>query len=1164
MTRARHIPKESRMVSIPLAVSFAGALGIRRLAVLLSCAVLPLAMAAVAPTASAVEPTPGWQLHAVGFPTAFPASDGEDKYELILTNIGGAPSSGSPITVKGTLAPGLTLERVHGAPAELNEWECSEESGSLFTCTWPGVLNSFEQVDELVVHVGVAPGVAPDTVATSTFTVSGGGAATSQTSISTVLEPSAPTPFAVQDVLSFPANPDGVLDTQAGDHPNSLTQALDFTNAPVAAEENDNRPIENIKDIAVDLPVGLSGNPQAVPECPISALIRNNGSTGYHESNCPLASQVGTMDIAAHGRFIQNDNALFGAGEPIPVFNMVPERGYPAELGSSYAGLPLLMYASIVGSGASAHLRVILPGIPGTQGIFTEGAQLTLFGDPALHDGGVDSPGGFFTNPSACSGESLTTTVYGDSWQDPGAENPDGTLALSDPAWVRGSAITPANTGCDLLHFAPSLAVQPQSTQADVPTGVGIDVKVPQNPDPTGLATPDVKEVTVALPAGMAVSPPAADDLGACTDEQFDASSHEPASCPPDSQIGTVTASTPVLAAPLEGQLFLGSPECSPCSASDAQSGRMVRLLMQLEGPGLVLKFPGSASLDPATGRMTATFREIIQQPVSDVQVQLKGGPRAPLASPQTCGAATTTSSVVPWSTPETPTATSSSSFNVDWDGNGGACPGSLPFAPGFNGGTVTPLAGAFSAFTLTFSRRDREQDLSGISVKMPAGLLAVIKGIPLCGEPQAAQGACSSASQIGTTEVSVGPGSHPLWKEGQVFLTGPYGGGPFGLSVVVPAVAGPFDLGTVVVRASIQVDPSTAALSVVSDPFPTILDGVPLRLQTINVNIDRPGFVFNPTNCDEQQLAGTITSTLGASVPVADRFQASGCLDLPFRPSFTVSTQAKTSKQEGASLTVKTTFPSGPQANIRTVAVTLPEQLPARLTTIQQACPQGSDIGIGTATTPVLASTLTGPAYLVSHGGAAFPNVVIVFQAEGITLDLVGGIDIKHGVTSSTFATVPDAPISSFQLNLPQGPHSGLAAVVPAKTKGSLCGQSLSMPFTITGQNGAVLTQNVKIAVLGCSPTIEVLRHSVKGKIATIAVKVPSAGKLVATGMGLSRATGRASGSGTVTLTLTLTKSEQLFLSRHPGHRLKAAVKLRFTPTHGKSLSSLVTVLIS
>jgi hypothetical protein len=314
-------------------------------------------------------------------------------------------------------------------------------------------------------------------------------------------------------------------------------------------------------------------------------------------------------------------------------------------------------------------------------------------------------------------------------------------------------------------------------------------------------------------------------------------------------------------------------------------------------------------------------------------------------------------------------------------------------------------------------------------------------------------------------------------------------------LSVVVPAVAGPFNLGNVVVRAAVSVDPHTAQITVSSDPLPTILQGIPLDVRTVNVSIDRPGFMFNPTSCASLAVTGALSSVQGASAPVSSHFQAANCQGLPFKPVFSVSTQAKTSKHSGASLTVKGKFPTG-NANIHSVAVVLPKQLPARLTTIQQACPEatfaanpascpaGSDIGVATATTPILATPVVGPAYLVSHGGAAFPDIVAILQGEGVTVDLVGSISIKKGITSSDFETVPDAPISTFQLSLPEGPHSGLAAVLPAKAKGNMCGTSLTMPFTITGQNGAQLKQNVKIQVTGCpAPKKKKKAKAKKGK---------------------------------------------------------------------------------
>jgi hypothetical protein len=609
-----------------------------------------------------------------------------------------------------------------------------------------------------------------------------------------------------------------------------------------------------------------------------------------------------------------------------------------------------------------------------------------------------------------------------------------------------------------------------------------VDLRVPQTNSPGTLATPELRDATVTLPQGLATSPSAADGLRGCSEAEIALSSDGPPSCPDASQIGTAEVHTPLLDHTLAGAVYLGTPECNPCNDADAASGRMLRLFIAINDPktGVVVKLAGTASASPQTGQLTATFKNNPQLPFDDLQLRFKDGPRAPLATPQKCGVFTTASDLVPWSSPETPDATPSSSFGVDWDGAGGGCPTALPFAPSFAAGTVLPKAGAYSPFTLTLTRADREQDLSQIQLRMPPGLLGMLSRVPLCGEPQAALGSCSQASRIGTTTVAAGPGSHPFYLSAPVYLTGPYDGAPFGLTVALPAVAGPFNLGLVVVRAAITVDPHTSAVTVTSGALPQIIAGVPVRLRTVNVTVDRPGFIFNPTSCSEQAVTGVIASAQGAAAAVSSPFAVGGCTSLPFHPSFTVSTQARTSKALGASLDVKVAQRPG-EAAIHKVEVSLPLALPSRLTTLQKACtegqfeanpagcPAGSDVGIAMARTPLLNAPLTGPAYLVSHGGAAFPDLVIVLQGEGITIDLVGNTDIRKGVTFSRFEAVPDAPLSSFELYLPEGPHSVLAANLPAGANGSLCTARLVMPTTITGQNGARIRQSTKLKVTGC-----------------------------------------------------------------------------------------------
>jgi hypothetical protein len=506
-----------------------------------------------------------------------------------------------------------------------------------------------------------------------------------------------------------------------------------------------------------------------------------------------------------------------------------------------------------------------------------------------------------------------------------------------------------------------------------------------------------------------------------------------------------------------------------------------------IRGDGLLIKLKSTVVANPVTGQLTASFLNNPQFPFTDFVLHFYGGPRAVFVNPSACGPATTTIDLTPWSAGPggTGDATPSSTFGVSFDGLGGACPFPAPFSPSFTAGTSSIQAGGYSPFSATFSRNDADQRIDHVQVKTPVGLLGTLANVPLCGEPQASQGTCSSASQIGHVTVGVGSGAAPLYlpvpgqPQQPVFLTGPYKGAPFGMSFVIPAIAGPYNLGTVVVRAAINVDPNTAALTVTSDPLPTIIDGIPIQVKTVNVMIDRPDFVFNPTNCGPMSIGGSVTSREGSTANFSSPFQVTGCGDLGFKPEFKVSTSGKTSKARGASLDARVNFPKGAlgtQANIAKVKVDLPKQLPSRLTTLQKACtaatfdanpggcPAASVIGVVKAVTPTLPTMLTGPVYFVSHGGAAFPDLVIVLQGDGVRVDLTAATFIsKAGITSSTFRTIPDVPVSSFELYLPEGPFSALTA------NRNLCRSKLVMPTVFTAQNGLTMRQSTKIAVTGC-----------------------------------------------------------------------------------------------
>jgi hypothetical protein len=842
------------------------------------------------------------------------------------------------------------------------------------------------------------------------------------------------------------ANPSD-LDTQAGGHPSEASTFFDLAGGA-------------LKDVEVSVPPGFLGNPQATPQCPLSQLTDP-------ADPCPAATRVGTVAVL---------------GEE-PLYNLVPEPGVAAEFGFDVFGArPVILYGS-VRAGGDYGITVSTPGVPQLPGGQVEYVGLTFWGVPADHNGSGEPRIPFLTNPVDCAAGPLTTTLSVEAWQYLGEAK-------------SYTAVSPAVSGCDKLIFEPTIALAPETTQVDTPTGLAIDIKVPQTSSPRELATPELRNTTLTFPPGLVISPAAGDGLQGCTDAEFAVNTNSPSECPKASQVATIQITTPLLALPLPGQLYLGTPLCSPCSSADTASGRVFRVFLQAQVAGVLVKLVGSVSANPVSGQLTATFDNTPQLPFSDVRIDVKGGSRAAFVNPATCGAQTTTSDLTPWSGGpggSTPDANPSSTFNVDSNGAGGACPpGPQPFSPSFSAGTEVPLAGAFSPFTVTFSRPDGDQPLQGFSMQLPPGLLAMLSSVPLCQEPQAAQGTCPAASQIGTTTVGAGSGSHPFFLGGKVYLTGPYKGAPFGVSVVVPAVAGPYNLGNVVVRAAISVDPHDAHVIVTTDPLPQILSGVPTRLRTVTVTLDRPGFMFNPTSCAQQSIGSTLGGGAGTGVQVSSPFEVAGCQNMPFKPKFLVSTSAHTSRANGASLDAKVIYPTSstasiasPDANIKYVKVDLPKQLPSRLTTLQKACPaatfeanpascpSASVIGIARASTPVLPVQLTGPVYFVSHGGEAFPDLEAILQGDGVRVDLTGATFIsKAGITSSTFKSVPDVPISSFELYLPEGRYSALGANLPAKAKGSMCGQSLAMPTAFTGQNGVQIKESTKINVTGCPKT--------------------------------------------------------------------------------------------
>jgi hypothetical protein len=709
-----------------------------------------------------------------------------------------------------------------------------------------------------------------------------------------------------------------------------------------------------------------------------------------------------------------------------------------------------------------------------------------------------ESPKPLLTLPTAC-GEPQAFKIRANTWQHPNT-------------WTKAEFTThDANgdptgfTGCENLAFGPSLTAAPDTANADTPTGLTVDVKPPLGglENPEGIGTSDIQGTKVTLPPGFVINPGQAAGLQACqpgqdglTTEAERAEGKEdngPPSCPGASKVGTVKAKSPLLEAAAEKELE-GNVYVMRSNPPD------LKLLAAFSADGVNIKLVLNVHLDEATGQLTTTVANIPEFPVSDFKLSFSGGAQAALDTPAQCGKYTTTSDFSPWSSSFVPDVSPSSVFGITAGPGSGACPSNpLPFAPSLTAGSTTDQAGGFTNFSLLLQRGDGQQRIERLQFKAPAGLGGMLSTVPLCGEPQAAQGACPAASRIGHASVASGPGPYPLVlpqpgaPELPIYLTGPYGGAPFGLSIVTPVVAGPFNLGTIVTRARIEIDPHTAQITVTTDPLPQVVKGVPTDLRLVDSVIDRPGFMFNPTNCNPQEFSGTAWGTPppgaggpGTSSPIGSHFGVGSCRGLEFAPKFSVTTSGRNSKANGASLTAKLAYPGaaqGTQANIGLVKVDLPKQLPSRLTTLQKACtlaqfeanpancPLASFIGHAIVHTPELPVPLTGPAIFVSHGGEAFPTLTLVLQGDGVTIDVVGSTFInKAGITSTTFKTVPDAPFSTFELTLPQGPDSALATNVPAKANYSLCGQKLTMPTEFVGQNGAVLNRSTPVTVTGCA----------------------------------------------------------------------------------------------
>ncbi len=1086
-------------------------------------AVLALSALSAAPSAGAeVAPAPWWGLSSGARPTQLrPGPCGGSSQpecgQVVLSaeNLGNAATAGQ-VTFTDQLPSGVVpvaIEADTGGPAGPSRGPVSCTLGTL-TCTF----GEYENAKKEIVHQSLSPfeeiemriivRVEAEAVAKAAAgelenraTVTGGGAAYLK-SAGARLQVGSSDRFEIEDFTLTPEEAGGAIDTQAGSHPFQLTSALTFDSQ---TPDGKGRPRSAglAKDIVTELPAGLLENPTPFAQCTSTQFAREVQLEGQTVNACPASAAVGVATLT-----VNEPNGLGFGTLTAPIFNLVPHEGEPARYGIKAGGAISAILDASQRSGRDYGLD--LSALEVSQAQWLLAAKLTFWGVPgaAAHDGqrgwdclegiggagactpsGALSPPPLLTMPTSCLAGSFQAAVRADSWGGAGAP-----AETAEPFAYR---LPLSVDGCNHLPFAPEIKLTPDQNAGSTPTGMDLDVHVPQQlaQNAEGLDEAAVRDIAVTLPAGVAVDLAAADGLQACAESIFAAAPPSPLEagasfCPDASKIGTAEIVTPLL---VRGENLLGSIYLAAQNANPF--GSLLAIYIAAEDPisGDLVKLAGELRQNES-GQLTIALDGYPQLPFEDLDLHFAGGERAPLANPARCGAYTTSATFTPWSAEPGDEATvaigASSTFDIASGPEHGPCPGAtLPFDAAVVGGSTNINAGAFTPFTITLARSDGQQGLRGFSARLPAGLSALLGAVKPCGEAQANAGGCGPESQIGETTIAAGVGNQPVTLPGgRVYLTEDYAGAPFGLSIVTPVKAGPFDLehdtanpaqqpgcDCVVVRAAIALDPHTAQLTITIDPsdphaLPGTVDGVPLELQSVGLTIDREHFFVNPTSCDPASVTGTVAGDEGAASQFSDPFQVANCALLTFTPTLSASTSAKTSKAGGAGLTVKLTYPRGPQgaqANARSLKVELPKTLPSRLATMRKACaaarfaanpagcPPESIVGHAVVHTPVLSVPLEGAVYFVAH--SPYPSLIAVLAGDGVTIDLSGTTDVKSGITAVTFPSLPDIPLEAFELTLPAGGHSALAAT------GSLCAPTKTV----------IVKKKVKVKVHGHMKTV-------------------------------------------------------------------------------------------
>lgn len=841
-------------------------------------------------------------------------------------------------------------------------------------------------------------------------------------------------------------SPQAQFFTQAAGHPPAGLTDFELNTAPPLGG-----PEGKLKDVRVDLPEGLNVDPQAVPQCPKANFEANPASCA--------ASQVGISYVTAI-------SAALPLQLPFPVYNLVPDNGTPALFGFNVA-FPLVVDADVylvadVAWNGDYHEGFTISNIPESP---------PLIRNRLVFDG--TKGGTFLTLPSPCNGPT-TTTLQVDSYENPGN-------FLSYSTTPAGPGNIQAIDGCADVPFEPAVSTAPGTGLVDSPAAVSATVTVPQGQQPLNSST--LRTAHVSLPLGLGLNPSVAEGLKACTDAQFGKGTKNPVACPAGSKIGTVSIQTPVLPPnSLPGDVFLGEQ-----LGRDPESGNLYRIFVDAESPryGLSVRLVGNVSANAKTGRLTATFKDAPQVSFSSFTLQFEGGERAPLTSPPTCGPNTTNGNIVPWS--GNAAATPSSNFALTSAPGGGACPKTMaerPFAPGFGAQPGTEKVKTFTNFTAQFTRPQGQQELKGVDILLPAGATAKLKGVPYCppgdiadaekrsGVAERKKSSCPDDSRVGVASVLAGTGPKPLKIEGEAYLAGRYKGAPLSLVVVTPAVAGPFDLGNVVVRVALNVKPETARINPVAE-IPDVFGGAKLDIRSIFVNVNRKDFALTGTNCRKGATEGVLNGggadptnpAAFSAFPVSEPFRANGCRKLKFKPRLKLRLFGATLRDKNPRLRAALRTRPG-DANVKRASVALPNTIfldQANLANIctrvrfaAEECPKKSVYGKARAFSPLLGKPLEGPVYLRSSDNL-LPDLVAHLEGQ-VDIDLVGRIDSFKGGIRTTFDRVPDVPVTKFVLTLPGGKHGLLV------NSTNLCKTTVRAIVQLKGQNGKKANKRAKI----------------------------------------------------------------------------------------------------